>query len=115
MKRALLGGIGILALLLGAEQVNAQARITAHPGGWEWYASVGPVRRGTDCVADVDVNRGYGFLKPCPAPKAAAKPVTVGWEWAASVGPSRRGASCVADVDVNRGYGYLKPCPKPKP
>jgi hypothetical protein len=41
---------------------------------WEWYASVGPVRRGTQCVVDVDVNRGYGFMKDCPAPQASAAP-----------------------------------------
>jgi hypothetical protein len=40
--------------------------------GWEWYASVGPIRRGNMCVSDVDINRGYGFLKPCPAPQAPA-------------------------------------------
>jgi hypothetical protein len=37
--------------------------------GWEWANSVGPVRHGADCVADVDLNRGYGYLKPCPKPK----------------------------------------------
>jgi len=51
--------------------------------GWEWYSSVGPVRRGNMCVADVDINRGYGFLKPCPAPQAPARPPgpggTLGW------------------------------------
>jgi len=70
MKRVLIGGIGALALVLGVQDAYAQARPA---GGWEWYASVGPVRRGNQCVADVDINRGYGFLKPCPPPQASAR------------------------------------------
>ena len=34
----------------------------------------GPMRRGNKCVEHVDLNRGYGFMKDCPAPKAAAAP-----------------------------------------
>jgi hypothetical protein len=88
MKRALIGGLSALAMIVGVEAANAQANINPniYPGNtseqygsrapWEWYASVGPVRRGNQCVVDVDINRGYGFMKDCPAPKgqAAAAP-----------------------------------------
>jgi hypothetical protein len=73
VKRALIGGIGVVALLAGVQDVYAQARPAGATAGWEWYASVGPVRRGSQCVQDVDINRGYGFLKPCPAPQAPAR------------------------------------------
>jgi hypothetical protein len=73
MKRALIGTIGVVALIAGVQDVYAQARPAGVNPGWEWYASVGPVRRGNMCVADVDINRGYGFLKPCPAPQAPAR------------------------------------------
>ena len=39
---------------------------------YEWHAAPGPNRRGNMCVTDVDINRGYGFQGPCPAPKGAA-------------------------------------------
>jgi hypothetical protein len=73
MKRALIGTIGVVALIAGVQDVYAQARPAGVNPGWEWYSSVGPVRRGNMCVADVDINRGYGFLKPCPAPQASAR------------------------------------------
>jgi hypothetical protein len=73
MKRALIGTIGVVALIAGVQDVYAQARPAGVNAGWEWYASVGPIRRGNMCVADVDINRGYGFLKACPAPQAAAR------------------------------------------
>jgi hypothetical protein len=38
----------------------------------EWYAGPGPMRRGNKCVEHVDINRGYGFLKDCPAPQGRA-------------------------------------------
>ena len=85
MKRALIAGFSVVAMIVGVETANAQANINpnVYPGNtserygaapWEWYASVGPVRRGNQCVVDVDINRGYGFMKDCPAPKAAAAP-----------------------------------------
>jgi hypothetical protein len=86
MKGALIGGLSVLAMIVGVTAANAQANInpnlypgnTSEPYGarapWEWYASVGPVRRGTQCVVDVDINRGYGFMKDCPAPQASAAP-----------------------------------------
>ena len=55
------------------QDVYAQARPAGVNAGWEWYAGVGPIRRGNMCVADVDSGRGYGFLKPCPAPQAPAR------------------------------------------
>jgi hypothetical protein len=86
MKRTLIAGFSVLAMIVGVEAANAQANINpnVYPNNaserygaqapWEWYASVGPVRRGNQCVADVDINRGYGFLKDCPAPQASAAP-----------------------------------------
>jgi hypothetical protein len=73
MRRALIGTIGVVALIAGVQDVYAQARPAGSSPGWEWYASVGPVRRGNQCVQDVDINRGYGFLKNCPAPQAPAR------------------------------------------
>jgi len=116
MKRALVATVGILALVAGVESANSQARIRVTPSsGYEWAAGPGPSRRGTDCVTHVDLNRGYGYLTPCPAPKpASAKPLVVGYEWAAGPGPHRRGTDCVNHVDLNRGYGFMAPCPAPK-
>ena len=88
MKRALIGGLSALAMIVGVEAANAQANINpnVYPGNtseqygarapWEWYAGPGPVRRGNQCVTDVDSGRGYGFMKDCPAPQgqAAAAP-----------------------------------------
>jgi hypothetical protein len=86
MKRALIAGFSVVAMIVGVETANAQANINpnVYPNNaserygsqppWEWYASVGPVRRGNQCVVDVDSGRGYGFLKDCPAPKAAEAP-----------------------------------------
>src|SRR6516225_7118163 len=64
MKRALIGGLSVLAMIVGVSAANAQANINpnVYPGNtserygaqpWEWYASVGPVRRGKQCVVDV--------------------------------------------------------------
>jgi hypothetical protein len=86
MKRALIAGFSVLAMIVGVTAANAQANIdpNVYPNNtserygaqaqWEWYASVGPVRRGNQCVVDVDSGRGYGFLKDCPAPQAGAAP-----------------------------------------
>src|SRR5882757_7238393 len=102
MKRALVATVGMLALVAGVESANSQARIRVTPSsGYEWAAGPGPSRRGTDCVTHVDLNRGYGFMAPCPAPKGPAKPVVAGYEWYAGPGPSRRGNQCVSHVDLN--------------
>ena len=86
MRRALIAGFSALAMIVGVETANAQANINpnVYPNNtserygaqaqWEWYASVGPVRRGNQCVVDVDINRGDGFMKDCPAPQAATAP-----------------------------------------
>ena len=87
MKGALIvASVSILATTVWVVSANAQANINpnVYPGNtseqygarapWEWYASVGPVRRGNQCVVDVDINRGYGFMKDCPAPQASAAP-----------------------------------------
>ena len=84
MKQALIGGLSALALIIGVSAANAQANINPNvypgntsgpygkPAPWEWHAGPGPERRGGMCLSHVDINRGYGFQKPCPAPKAAA-------------------------------------------
>ena len=83
MKCALIGGLSVLAMIVGVSAANAQANINpnVYPGNtsewygaqpWEWHAGPGPERRGTMCLSHVDINRGYGYQKPCPAPKAAA-------------------------------------------
>ena len=46
MKRALICSMGVVALMAGVEDVYAQARPAGVNAGWEWYASVGPIRRG---------------------------------------------------------------------
>ena len=86
MKRALIAitSVGFLASTAWVVAANAQANINpnVYPGNtsgpygaqapWEWHAGPGPVRRGNRCVQDVDINRGYGFMKDCPAPQRAA-------------------------------------------
>jgi hypothetical protein len=83
MKRALIAGLGVLALIAGVQPANAQANINPnlYPGNagerygarpYEWYAAPGPNKRGNMCVTHVDAGRGYGFQAPCPPPKAAA-------------------------------------------
>jgi hypothetical protein len=85
MKRVVIGSLSILAMILATQAANAQADINqnlypiyrgapAVQQPWEWYAGPGPVRRGAQCVVDVDSGRGYGFMKDCPAPQAAAHP-----------------------------------------
>jgi hypothetical protein len=86
MKRALVGSLSVLAMMVGTQAANAQADINpnlypmyrgapvAQQQPWEWYAGPGPVRRGSQCVVDVDSGRGYGFMKDCPAPQAEARP-----------------------------------------
>ena len=84
MKRTLIAGLSVLAMIVGVSAANAQANInpniypgnTSGPYGapqkWDWYAGPGPERRGNMCLSHVDINRGYGFQKPCPAPAKAA-------------------------------------------
>jgi hypothetical protein len=84
MKRIFVVSIGILALVAGMQEAAAQYgggpdqsyrggpaqsyRGTGQSSGraQEYY---GVVRYGGDCVVNTDLNRGYGFLKPCPAPQ----------------------------------------------
>jgi hypothetical protein len=84
MKRALIAGLSVLAMIVGVSAANAQANINpnVYPGNtsgpygapqkWDWHAGPGPNKRGNMCVTHVDLNRGYGYQAPCPAPKAAA-------------------------------------------
>jgi len=76
MKRALIAAsVGILASTVWVAAANAQADINQNiypvtPGA-RWQAG-GPMKQGAMCRTDVDSSRGYGFMKGCPAPKAAA-------------------------------------------
>ena len=85
MKHALIGGLSVLAMIVGVSAANAQANINpnVYPGNtsgpygapqqkWDWHAGPGPNKRGAMCVTHVDLNRGYGYQAPCPAPKKAA-------------------------------------------
>lgn len=86
MKHALIGGLSVLAMIVGVSAANAQANINPneYPRNagerygasgntpYEWYGAPGPMRRGNMCVTHVDPLRGYGYQAPCPAPKAAA-------------------------------------------
>jgi hypothetical protein len=87
MKRALMvASVGFLASTAWVVAANAQANINPNvypantsgpygsPSPWEWHAGPGPERRGSMCLVHTDINRGYGWQKPCPAPKAAAAP-----------------------------------------
>jgi len=84
MKHALIGGLSVLAMIVGVSAANAQANINpnVYPGNtserygaqapYEWHAAPGPNKRGGMCVTHTDPMRGYGFQAPCPAPKKAA-------------------------------------------
>ena|SRR5215468_5771831 len=77
MKGALIvASMGILASTVWAASANAQANINPnlYPGNVseQYGAGPGPVRRGNRCVQVIDATRGYGIMKDCPAPKAAA-------------------------------------------
>jgi hypothetical protein len=87
MKRALMvASVGFLASTAWVVAANAQANINPNvypantsgpygsPSPWEWHAGPGPEKRGNMCLVHTDINRGYGFQKACPAPKAAAAP-----------------------------------------
>jgi hypothetical protein len=89
-KRALVVSIGILALVVSVQGAAAQygggpdqsyrgGPDQSYRGSGQSYGGrsqeyYGVVRYGGDCVVNTDLNRGYGFLKPCPAPQ---KPVRV--------------------------------------
>ena len=89
MKRALIGGLSVLAMIVGVSAANAQANINPneYPRNagerygvsgnvpYEWHAAPGPNRRGNMCVTHTDPMRGYGYQAACPAPKAAAPAV----------------------------------------
>ena len=83
MKLALIAGLSGLAMIAGVSAAIAQANLNPNiyppyrgapvaQGPWEWHAGPGPNKRGGMCVTHTDINRGYGFQAPCPAPKAAA-------------------------------------------
>src|SRR5258708_32862140 len=79
----LIGGLSVLAKIVGIEAANAQADINpnlypVYRGApvaeqpWEWHATPGPTRRGSQCAVDVDAGRGCWYLKDCPPPQASA-------------------------------------------
>ena len=81
MKRALIvASMGILASTVWVASANAQGNINPnlYPNnaseryGARPFPAGGPVRSGNRCRTEVDSSRGYGFMKDCPAPKAAA-------------------------------------------
>ena len=81
MKRVLIvASVGILASTVWAASANAQADINPnlYPNnaseryGARPFPAGGPMRSGNRCRTEVDPTRGYGFMKDCPAPKAAA-------------------------------------------
>jgi len=84
MKQVLIGGLSVLAMIVGIQAANAQANINpnVYPGNisgpygaqapWDWHAGPGPNKRGAMCVTHTDLNRGYGYQAPCPPPKKAA-------------------------------------------
>jgi len=84
MKHALIGGLSVLAMIVGVSAASAQANINPNEyprntgerygaqAPYEWYGAPGPMRRGNMCVTHVDPLRGYGYQAPCPAPKKAA-------------------------------------------
>jgi hypothetical protein len=88
MKRVLIGGLSVVAMIVGVSAANAQANINPNEyprnagerygvsgnAPYEWYGAPGPNKRGNMCVTHVDPMRGYGYQAPCPAPKAAAAP-----------------------------------------
>ena len=80
MKRALIvASVGVLASTVWVVSANAQANINpnVYPGntsgayGGQWQAG-GPMKQGAMCRTEVDASRGYGFMKPCPAPQGQA-------------------------------------------
>ncbi len=80
----LIGGLSVLAMIVGVSAANAQANINpnVYPGNtserygaqapWEWHGAPGPNKRGNMCVTHTDPMRGYGYQAACPAPKKAA-------------------------------------------
>ena len=81
MKRALIvASVGILASTVWVVSANAQGNINPnlYPNnaseryGAQPWAAGGPVRSGSRGRTEVAPTRGYGFMKDCPAPKAAA-------------------------------------------
>ena len=86
MKRALIAGFSVLAMIVGVEAANAQANINpnVYPNNtseqygsrapWEWYASVGPVRRGNQCRHQSRLRFYEGLPSPagCGSPSAIA-------------------------------------------
>ena len=80
MTRALIvASVGVLASTVWVVSANAQANLnpnvypgnTSGPYGGQWQA-VGPMKQGAMCRTEVDPGRGYGYMKPCPAPQGQA-------------------------------------------
>src|SRR5258708_19897240 len=78
----LIGGLSVLAKIVGIEAANAQADINpnlypVYRGApvaeqpWEWHATPGPIRRGSRSSVCFDPRRGSAYIKDCPAPQAS--------------------------------------------
>src|SRR5215472_12882471 len=76
MKRALIAGLSVLAMIVGVSAANAQANINpnVYPGNtsgqygapqkWDWYAAPGTSKRGSMCITHADSTLGCGFHQP---------------------------------------------------
>jgi len=67
------GGSTVYTPGSGPPPYGVPAQTYAAETKWEWHAGPGPSKRGGMCITHVDINRGYGFQGPCPAPKGAPK------------------------------------------
>src|SRR5258708_19492404 len=87
MKHALIGGLSVLATIVGIEAANAQADINpnlypVYRGApvaeqpWEWHATPGPMPRGRHCAVDVHARPAFRFLQNFPPPPAPPPPHT---------------------------------------
>src|SRR5260370_2205584 len=85
MKHALIGGLSVLATIVGIEAANAQADINpnlypVYRGApvaeqpWEWHATPGPMRPGNQGPGDVHPRPRHGYLNNCPPPTPSAPP-----------------------------------------
>jgi ABC-type glycerol-3-phosphate transport system substrate-binding protein len=97
MKRALIAiaSVGFLSSTAWVVAANAQANLNPnlYPNnaseryGVRPFPAGGPVRSGNRCRTEIDSTRGYGFMKDCPAPKAAASASTRALSARASAAP----------------------------
>ena len=139
MKRALMAGLGVLALIVGVQAANAQANINpnVYPGNvGERYGARGPAYAPSRRYARRAYRRSarqtyrappnYGAPPAVYAGGTAFTPGSGGPPYAVTpgsyaansaqpnewYGPMKRGSMCTTHVDINRGYGYQTACKK---